>query len=164
MVVSASTGGLRADSCENLARHASASSDFGSTYASRKHARWLLAMHNNHHCFLTRSENVRCTCATLKNSVRWPCDLNCTNDVRRSHLSLALYMYVRWRQVACAHHQHINWTHSKRTSHLRHAYTNCSWCVRIAHKQDYYKNYNYEKNPNKDKRINGFAIHQNQRF
>lgn len=47
MVVRASTGGLGADFNEILARHASASYKFGKTYASRKHAQWLLDMHNN---------------------------------------------------------------------------------------------------------------------
>lgn len=40
-----------------------ASYDFGRTYASRKQARCLLDMHTNHHDFLARSENVRCSCA-----------------------------------------------------------------------------------------------------
>lgn len=47
MVVRASTGGLGADFNEILARHASASYKFGKTYAFRKHAQWLLDMHNN---------------------------------------------------------------------------------------------------------------------
>lgn len=78
-----------------------------------------------------------CTCATLKKPIRWPYDLNCKNDVRRSDLSLALYVF--WLQVACAQHQHLNWTKNKRswTSHVCHAYANYSWCVRFAHKQDF---------------------------
>lgn len=70
-----------------------------------------------HLCFIKR---------TRKMSYDW----NCLNDVSRSHLSLPLY--ARWLQVLCAHHKHINWTHSKRTSHLRHSYTKCSWFVRIV--------------------------------
>ena len=70
MVVRASTGGLGADFNEILARHASASYKFGKTYAFRKHAQWLLDMHNNHHGFLARSKYVRCTCASLKELVR----------------------------------------------------------------------------------------------
>lgn len=45
LIEPASTGGLRA--CffiENLTKHASASYDFGRTYASRKYARWMLGM------------------------------------------------------------------------------------------------------------------------
>lgn len=49
-------GGLRADSFKNFARHGGASYDFENTYmyCSRKHARWLLDMHNNNHGFIAR--------------------------------------------------------------------------------------------------------------
>lgn len=51
-VTTGSTGGLlMANFDENLARHASASYDFGRTYASRKHSQRLLDMHNNHHAY-----------------------------------------------------------------------------------------------------------------
>lgn len=33
--------------------------DFGTTDASRMHARWLLDIHNNHHGNLARSEKAR---------------------------------------------------------------------------------------------------------
>lgn len=79
----------------------------------RKHARWLL--HNNHHGFLARTENVSCSCTSHNELVRWPYDLNCTNDVGRSQLPLALYEC--WLQVACANPQHFNWTCSRRTLH-----------------------------------------------
>lgn len=63
-----------------------------------------------------------------------------------------LALHVRKLQVASAHRQHIILMHSKRTSFLRHACTNCSWCTQIA-KQDILKN-DYRKNPqNKPKQI-----------
>lgn len=90
-------GGLPADLTENLSRMASASDDFGWTHASRKHAKWLLNMPNNHHGFLTISENVRCTCTSLKEHVifkepvRWPYDSSC---MKEDHTCPLRYTYV----------------------------------------------------------------------
>lgn len=88
------------------------------TCTARKQARWLLDQLNNYPGFLATSENY------AQETVKGPYDLTCTNDVIRSHLSVALQL--RWLQVASACHQHINWTYNKRTSHLVHAYINCS--------------------------------------
>lgn len=70
VITADSTDGLRADFGENFARHANASYDFGRTHASYMHALWLLAMHNNHHGILDKSENVVCSCALIKKPVR----------------------------------------------------------------------------------------------
>lgn len=116
-----------------FSRHASASNDFWRTCTSRKHARWLLDMLNNHHGIITRTENVRCTCASLKEPVRWPYDLTCTNDVR-IYCSLH-YTYVDWKSHVLIINIEVEHTVNV---YLRHAYTNWSWCMRIANKNDFY--------------------------
>lgn len=43
-------GGLGAEFIENLTKQASTSYNFGRTYASHNHARWMLDIHSNHRC------------------------------------------------------------------------------------------------------------------
>lgn len=77
---------------ENLPRPASACYNVYRTYSLCKQARWLFDMNNNHYIFLARSDNDRDSCISLKEPVKQPYDLSCTDDVRRLHLFLALHV------------------------------------------------------------------------
>lgn len=96
-----STGGPWVDFEENLARHASASSDFWRTYPYRKNSThvgcWACTIITT-----AISENVRISCASLKEPVRKPYNLKYTN-----HLWIS---YFTCKSPVLS----INWT--KRTS------------------------------------------------
>lgn len=53
-----------------LLRHISSSYDFRRAYVFCNHARWPLNIHNIHYGFLATSDNVRCSCSSLKEPVK----------------------------------------------------------------------------------------------
>lgn len=110
---------------ENLARHASESYDFGRTYASRKHARWL---------FTITTVSLWNLKTYAQGTERGLFDLTCTSAVIKFHLSIPLH--VHWLQVACANHQHIDWPRMQRTYITL---TSCVHQLLVVRKQDFEK-------------------------
>lgn len=134
MIVSAYTGGLRGGfTGENLARHPSVSYDKNARFLQ---ARWLLDMHNYHQLTISLRDLEMYAALSLRS--RNPQD-NLTIWIIIARITLGDFTFFC---VTCSLTESSLRTLStyklNAQSYLRHAHSNCSWCVQIANNPDVY--------------------------